>query len=184
MQAHFNAARAVDTTRRFDPTTVFLPEVHEALAKRARRRKRLLVAGLIAVLLIVAGLFAFDSIHRRRQLAERAQSRERMAQRELAMLADGLERFKADVGRYPTEQEGLASLTRRPSKNSSVDVAQAGDWMGPYIEGVFEVDPWGNDYVYRLVDNGAAFELISYGPQGDSGAGKVLRAAPPREILR
>src|SRR2546423_9139386 len=56
-RAHVETARRVETTHRPDPTTVFLPEVHEALVRRARRRKRALIV-FATVILFAAGAVA------------------------------------------------------------------------------------------------------------------------------
>lgn len=158
---HKIAAGELGTARRIDPTVVFLPEEHEAIARRRARRRRLIISGGLGVLLIVVASAAFlltgrDGEARRRQLA-----REDMARRELSLLADAIERFKLDVGRYPTEQEGIQSLTRRP-------LSDLNSWTGPYVDGVYEVDPWGSDYMYRSVEGGDGFELFSYGPSGEA----------------
>src|SRR5690349_4646085 len=74
--AHVESARAVDTTRRADPTRVFLPEEHEAMIHRARARKRLLMIGTIAFALAVAGSVTFYYRNRNRQETEKATARE------------------------------------------------------------------------------------------------------------
>jgi general secretion pathway protein G len=82
-----------------------------------------------------------------------------MARGELDRFARSLEFFYDDVGRYPTEKEGLAALIAQP--------ASLANWHGPYIDGDYSVDPWGNDYVYKGYDDGANYELFSYGPDGE-----------------
>src|ERR1051326_5883627 len=55
-RAHIETARQVETTRRADPTVVFLPEAHEARLRRAKRRQRTVIASVIVVLLTVTAL--------------------------------------------------------------------------------------------------------------------------------
>lgn len=165
-RAHIEAARAIDTTHRDDPTTVFLPEEHDAMLRRARRRKRLLITAAIVFVLAVAASVTFYYLNRRWRENEKAMARAQMAQRELRLLSDALERFKMDIGRYPTTEEGVAGLTRRPSLKE----VKGEQWFGPYLEGVYEVDPWGNDYVYEATDAGQGFTLFSYGPNGETGS--------------
>ena len=64
--------------------------------------------------------------------------------------------FAGDMGRLPTEQEGLQALAKRPD---SQDVSR---WKGPYL---YEVpsDRWGQPFVYRT--NGTCFVVMS--PGGD-----------------
>ena len=174
-RAHVESARVIDTTHRADPTKVFLPEEHEAILRRARRRKRLLITGAIVFVLAVAVSVTFYYLNRHWRENEKAMAREQMARRELRLLSDALERFKMDIGRYPTTEEGVASLTRRPSLKELSGSSRAGQWFGPYLDGVYEVDPWGNDYVYEATDAGQGFTLFSSGPGGETGSGSQFQ---------
>jgi len=77
-------------------------------------------------------------------------------------LDSALERFKLDVGRYPSEAEGLAALARKP--------AGVENWQGPYIKTPYvPKDAWNNDYIYEVnVSDGSAV-LRSYGADGREG---------------
>ena len=83
-------------------------------------------------------------------------------------LQTALDAFRLDVGRYPTEQEGLASLLNAPQELD-------GRWQGPYMEGgEIPRDQWANDFVYQppLLDaNGRPLrpKIISYGADGVEG---------------
>ena len=173
--SHKRSAQAVSGSRRADPTVVFLPEVHEALLRRQARRKRLALFTGILLLLIAAGVAGWLLFIRESADAKRALAREHMAQRELNMLADALERFKQDVGRYPTDREGIGSLRVKPLALNPNEATQLSYWSGPYIEIVLEVDPWGNDYVYRMTGDGEGFELFSPGPGGEESGNVHLR---------
>ena len=170
-RAHIESASAVNTTRRVDPTIVFLPEEHEAIKRRGVRRKRLFIIGAIVFLLVVASSIMWYVVNRDRREVARAMAREQMAERELGLMADALERFKIDIGRYPTNQEGIRSLTFQPAGFKIEGGAKPKYWLGPYLEGSYEVDPWGNDYVYQAGDGGQSFELFSSGPNGETGSG-------------
>ena len=78
-------------------------------------------------------------------------------------LASALEMFKLDVGRYPTEEEGLAVLRQAPSGVER--------WDGPYLRKQVPKDPWDRDYVYRRA--GKEFEVLSYGADGATGGADV-----------
>jgi general secretion pathway protein G len=179
-RAHVEAIRAVKTTRGADPTIIFLPAEHEARLRRSRRRKRLIVIGSIALAMIVAGSITTAILSSRQKANQRQMERELMARRELRILADGLERFKVDMGRYPTEREGIGALTRKTAATKTGDDSEGFRyWMGPYIDGVYEVDPWGNDYFYQLKEGGDSFALFSYGPEGEGGSASTLHATSP-----
>ena len=105
VRAHVESAREIATTRRVDPTIVFSPEKHEAIVRRVRRRKRLVITAAAMISLVGAGAVALQMIERNRREAQRMMAREEAARRDLNSLAEALERFRGDVERYPTNEE-------------------------------------------------------------------------------
>jgi len=77
-----------------------------------------------------------------------------------------LERFRMELKRYPTEDEGLAVLW---NKDLLEDEADQTRWSGPYIDPITE-DNWGHQIIYRfpgeLLDE-STYDLISWGPDGE-----------------
>jgi general secretion pathway protein G len=65
------------------------------------------------------------------------------AQTQVRMLKGALETMRLDIGRFPTEQEGLQLLVAKPS-----DATLSQRWSGPYLDGEVPNDPWGNPYQY------------------------------------
>jgi general secretion pathway protein G len=180
-RAHVKSAGEVNTTHRVDPTVIFLPDEHERLARRSRRRKRSIIAGAIVFVFAVAGLVAWNQLNRSWAEQKRATAREEAARQDLKMLSDALERFKTDIGRYPRNEEGIGSLTRKPAAFFPDQAARMGEWYGPYLDRVCEVDPWGNDYVYQTADGGASYELLSHGPGGETGSRSQFHVASPSQ---
>ena len=174
-RAHVELTRDTATTHRPDPTLVFSPERHEAIARRARSRKRMVIAAVIAVAVVVAVSIALNILSRNRLAAQRTMAREQAAQRDLNAIAEALERFKEDVRRYPTNAEGLTCLARKPAALRQDGGVNESAWLGPYLDNVPEVDPWGDDYVYQTVDGGRTFELFSHGPGGEAGSDSRFR---------
>jgi general secretion pathway protein G len=152
--------RRLPSTHGPDKTVVFVQERHEARIRRSRRNRRAIIAGLIGCAIITIVALAVWRAHVQEQAQAALRRRESMARRELDLYAKSLADFYADVRRYPTEKEGLAALIKRPP-------GLAG-WRGPYLEGDFSVDPWGNDYVYLVFNDGAAYALWTYGPEGEA----------------
>src|ERR1051326_3110233 len=101
-RAHVDLVRTTATTHRPDPTFVFSPEKHEAIARRKRSRKRIAIIGAATLILSIASLVALNSLRRSRKELQRRVAREQAAKKELNTLAEALERFKADVERYQT----------------------------------------------------------------------------------
>jgi general secretion pathway protein G len=85
-------------------------------------------------------------------------------QAQLRLLANAVESFKADVGRYPTEQEGLQALVVRPQNVDASKWDKAG-----YIERrTVPKDAWNNPYVYKE-DATFGFLIRSFGADGKEG---------------
>jgi general secretion pathway protein G len=178
-RAHVETARQVETTHRADPTVVFRPDVYEARVRRTRRRKRTAIVAAVAVVLgttaIVTYLMLTHQSPEQRQQAARGE----MARRELNLMAGALERFHGDVGRYPTSTENLHGLIHRPAQFKPTDDARVNQWLGPYLDSLPEVDPWGNDYVYEVTEDGQGFLLYSHGPGGESGTSNQFQVTAP-----
>lgn len=176
-RAHIETARWVETTRRADPTMVFRPEVHEARVRRTRRRKRAVIVCAVVVLLTTAAIASWLALTHQSPEQRRAMARSEMAHRELNLMAEALERFRGDVGRYPSSAESIRGLINRPAAFKPSDDARVNQWLGPYLDSLPEVDPWGNDYVYEATDGGQGFLLYSHGPGGETGSGGPLQVS-------
>lgn len=121
----------------------------------------------ILVVLVIMALLASVVAPRLFAIADRSKVTTAEAQAKGLRLA--LDSFRLDVGRYPTQQEGLTVLMTEPDGNLN--------WFGPYMEDEVPLDPWGNAYTYQapiLDSNGRALppRVISLGADGaEGGAG-------------
>lgn len=87
------------------------------------------------------------------------------ASTQIKMLGGALQTMRLDIGRLPTEDEGLSLLVRRPS-----DERTASRWTGPYIDGEVPDDPWGRPYRYSPAPAASQpFTLYSHGADGAPG---------------
>jgi len=81
---------------------------------------------------------------------------------QIESFASALDLFFLDAGRYPSGSEGLAALVQRPGSISG--------WNGPYLKGgLVPADPWGNPYIYRSPGQRGAYDLVSFGADGQEG---------------
>ena len=92
-------------------------------------------------------------------------SKVQTAAAQIKMFKGTLETYRLDVGRFPTQAEGLAVLNQAPA-----DERARARWRGPYLDQDLPADPWGNPYVYSLPGaNGQPFALYSMGADGKRG---------------
>lgn len=94
-------------------------------------------------------------------------SKQNVAKLEISKFAQALETFYTSRDRYPTNEEGLAVLTK-PS-----------DDFPNGLLSFLPDDPWGQPYEYVSPGRSAAFEVVSYGAdhrEGGAGADKDLRS--------
>ena len=91
-------------------------------------------------------------------------AREKTAKIQIESFKSAIDLYFLDTGRYPSTNEGLTALVKKPG---GVD-----GWNGPYLRGgTVPADPWGHAYVYRSPADKAPFEITTLGPQGGGGAG-------------
>ena len=92
-------------------------------------------------------------------------SKVKTAEVQIKMFKGSLETFRLDVGRFPTQAEGLLVLNQAPT-----DERVRARWRGPYLDQDVPLDPWGNPYVYSLPGaNSQPFALYSFGADGKRG---------------
>lgn len=109
----------------------------------------------ILVVMAIIGLIA--AVLTPGLVGQLGRARAKTAQMQLETIAAGVEMFRADVGRYPTDAEGLGVLLNQPGG--------AEGWTGPYLKNPKVMkDPWGNDVTYQV--QGRGFVVRSLGADG------------------
>ncbi len=114
----------------------------------------------LLVVLVILGLIAGFAAPRVMQYLGGAKTDAAAIQ--LEKLAAVLDLYRLDMGRYPSEQEGLLALIEPPTEAES--------WNGPYLrKSDAIIDPWGTPYAYRQPGTNGAFDLYSLGADGREG---------------
>jgi general secretion pathway protein G len=112
------------------------------------------ILGLLATLVVPKIVGRTDDARRTKAVAD------------MKGIEQALNLYRLDTGGYPTTEQGLEALVRRPE---TPPLPRQWNPNG-YLEKV-PVDPWGNAYVY--VSDGSRFTLRSYGADGvEGGEGK------------
>lgn len=130
------------------------------MKQRSRNRQAGLTLLEVMVVLAIIALVAGLATPKLMESFGRAKSRTAALQME--NLKGAVQLFYIDVGRYPTEAEGLEALLVAPA---SLD-----GWRGPYLDGPGSInDPWERRYLFSAPGTTQPFELQTYGRDGKAG---------------
>jgi len=105
-------------------------------------------------------------------------SKVKTAEVQIKMFKGSLETFRLDVGRFPSQAEGLLVLNQAPTEERA-----KARWRGPYLDQEVPLDPWGNTYLYSVPGAGgqpfALYSLGGDGKRGGDGADADVGLLPP-----
>ncbi len=113
----------------------------------------------IMVVMIIIGLLA--SFIGPQLFGKLGKAKQTTAKAQIEMLMAALDAYRLDVGKYPSQQEGLEALVRDPGES---------DWTGPYLAKTkVPVDPWKHPYLYRNPGQNSEVEISSLGNDNKEG---------------
>src|SRR6266567_3514808 len=118
---------------------------------------------LVELLVVLAILGLLAALVTPQVLKYLARAKVDTARIEMKSLSTALDLFLLDVGRYPTQQEGLQALVTNP-----VGLAP---WHGPYLKTNTAgppLDPWGHPYQYRFPGQNGDYDLFTTAPDNSS----------------
>ncbi len=111
---------------------------------------------VLAIIALIAGLAG------PRLMESFGRAKSKSAEIQMGNLKSAVQLFYLDVGRYPSEAEGLEALLRAPDGAST--------WRGPYLDNETNLnDPWERRYLFRAPGATQPFEISSYGRDGKAG---------------
>ena len=126
---------------------------------------------LLEILVVLAIIALIAAVVGPRLFAQLDRSKTTTARLQIRSLEAALETMRLDIGRLPTEQEGLDILIE-------ADPSQVAGWSGPYLDKALPADPWARPYVYVPPPGDATgapgapdarARVISYGADGAEG---------------
>jgi len=121
--------------------------------KKAFTLVELLVAMSILAILSTVGLASFRS--------SQLKSRDAQRKSDLKQIANALEIFNNDYGRYPSSDNGKIKACSYPSGVCTWGESEMSDVKTIYLRKV-PADPSGYNYYYRTRENNKAFQIYAY----------------------
>jgi general secretion pathway protein G len=121
---------------------------------------------IIEVLVVIVILGILGTLLVPKFLDKPDEARVTKAKLDMRAIESALKIYKLENGSYPTTDQGLEALTKKPE----VEPIPKNYKKGGYMEESSIKDPWDNDYVYRSPgDDDRDYEIISYGSDGKEG---------------
>ena len=132
------------------------------LTMKHTRKKAQAGFTLIELLVVLAILTLLAGLVGPRVLNQLGGAKSKSTAVQIADIDKALEIYKLDVGRYPTNEEGLAALMKRPGSGNG--------WAGPYLKGDdVPTDAWGQPFRYANPGPNGGIEILSLGADGAPG---------------
>jgi general secretion pathway protein G len=146
-------------------TRISLPQAH--LPKWLRRRRDDGGFTLLEMLVVLAIMGLLAAIIAPQVLKYLGTSRSQTAKVQIQNVDAALQLFRLDVGRFPTQDEGLNALVAAPPT--------APGWNGPYLQkSQALIDPWGSPYVYRIPGKHGEVDVYTLGSdRAEGGTGEA-----------
>ena len=117
---------------------------------------------LTEMLVVIAIIGLLAAVLAPNLIGNMGRAKTRAARLQLETVSAGLEMHLSDVGRYPSQEEGLDGL-----------LASAGGalgWTGPYVRDASLLsDPWGRRIIYRPGSDSLSYRIVSLGADGEIG---------------
>ncbi len=134
--------------------------MHQLRHHSARRRAAGFTLLELLIALLIVGLLV--GVVAQNLFGNVAKAERTAAKQQIDVFAKALDNYRLDMGSFPTNEQGLAVLTKAPANDAR--------WKGPYLKKEAPPDPWGNPYVYKNPgEGGQPYEIRSLGRDGKPG---------------
>jgi general secretion pathway protein G len=122
---------------------------------------------LLEMLVVLAIMGLLAAIIAPQVLKYLGSSRSQTAKVQIQNIDAALQLFRLDVGRFPTQEEGLSAMVTAPPT--------AAGWNGPYLQKSSALnDPWGTPYLYKSPGKHGEIDVYTLGSdKAEGGTGEA-----------
>lgn len=114
---------------------------------------------LIELIVVIALVAVLAAVVAPNLLGKATEANRKSALVQLEKISSAVELYRLETGRYPEE---LIDLVEQPQGLER--------WQGPYVRKQSQLlDPWGNELVMKVPGENGAFDIVSYGGDGQPG---------------
>ena len=124
----------------------------------ASKSKGFTLLELLVVMVIIGLLAGYVAP---RYFAQIGKAEVKVARAQMDALEKALDQYRLDIGHYPTQEQGLIAITKKPTSEAR--------WDGPYLKKELPMDPWGRSFIYKIPGERGEYDLISLGKDGAPG---------------
>jgi len=119
---------------------------------------------LIEIMVVVVILGILAGIIVPRLLEEPEKARRTKAEAQIRSFETALAMYKLNNGFFPSTEQRLDALVHKPETGRIPNNYKEGGYINK-----IPLDPWGNPYVYLCPGTHGAYDLLSYGADGEPG---------------
>ena len=119
---------------------------------------------LIEIMVVVVILGVLAAMVAPKILSRPDQAKVTVARSDIETISQALELFRLDNGFYPSTDQGLEALVKKPTV-----APEPRNWNQEGYLKRMPVDPWGNPYLYLQPGNHGKYDLYSQGADGREG---------------
>lgn len=119
---------------------------------------------LIEILVVVAIIALLAGIIVPKLMGRQEEAQRTKAAADIRNIQTALDLYKLDNGFYPSTEQGLEALVKRPETGRIPERWKEGGYLNKAPK-----DPWGKAYVYLSPGTHGDYDLLSYGADGELG---------------
>ena len=131
---------------------------------KSKLKKNVDAFTLIEVMVVLAIIGILASLIIPNLTGRADQARIIAAKQDLMSIDQAISLYKLDNASIPTNSQSLSSLVSKPD----IEPIPKNWNRSGYLKKI-PIDPWGNDYIYNVTEDGYDYEIISLGADGKIG---------------